>query len=545
MAETTTTIVKDFVTSEHPIYAKRKTQWEKDERRYRGGRHIHKDLFPFQWEQAGLSGTTAATSSDEYELMIGNLLGLNSDGDHFSNRKEMIRYLNFSKRMATKLVGRLSSEAPQPDKGYYFGMLGTVRKPEDRAGTLSRAEILWHNCDRKGSPLVAWWNEQQRWAMVTGHRWVGVEVPAAVAASEEQERRLAIRPYLVAHSPLACPNWVHEGGLLQALVIKLSTRAISKDGKYSGGEQTTQRLLYVRAGYADLGEDYKKGGWWKFKDDGNPLLVEGTQPMGKLSRTGGEIPYTMLYQEEDDQEVSRSAMETLNNMSVAYLNAASAQTNDVIEGGGRALYLLGVNRQANNVAAEMTKAGARHRPVPGVDGRPNPGIHDTGSVSASGPIKEVLDQIKQEAAFVAMDETQRSPDASGIARQIEFMEVETPVLSMMAFNREGAENECLRWLCQLWRRSTAADQSNTEVAMVTWNKRIDLKMGVGDWLEVFDAVEKANARSATLTAEGVKAILADKGIVVEDEVWTAIAEEIKASIELDVQGAAQDGISVF
>ena len=166
-----------------------------------------------------------------------------------------------------------------------------------------------------------------------------------------------------------------------------------------------------------------------------------------------------------------------------------------------------------------------------------PEIYDTGSVSSSGQIKEVLAQIREEAAHVAMDETQRSPDASGIARQIEFMEVETPILSLMAFNRESAENQCLTWACQLFGTQPSARGH--------WNKKIDLQMDAEDWLEIFDAAAKADARSTTLTVEGLRAIARDKGLVIEDEKWNLIEQEIKADRDREAQASAVDDVTVF
>lgn len=527
--------IKDVLTKPHPLYEKRKAQWERDERRYKGGHHVTKDLIPFQWEDSTL---TLPESEEAALAVIGQQLAGGETRNHFEQRAQTATYVNFGRRMTKKFVGRLAADAPKPGEGYDFGSLGTVRDIKDLEPPLTRAEHLYYNCDLQGSPLVSWMNEVQRQSMNTGHRWVGVTSPPDVSTSPLDWER-GIRPYFSHFGPLAGPNWEFGRKGLDFLVLNISMREmIGEDGSYSG-KFVDGKLLYVRAGYDGLGASYNKqeGGWWKFKADGTPLRQDGKHVSGTLKRTKGVIPYCALIYEQDQAEFSRSGTTELNNISASYMNISSAGDNDAIESGARTIYLLGVSQEANNLAAAKKKEGSRQIPVPADDQGRVPQIYDTGATSASEAVETSLKRKREEAAIIAQDELRRSPDASGVARQIEFLEVENPQLALMAFNRESTENQLLGWGCELFQ--VPAD------ARVIWPKSFDLETDVEDWMELFDAANKAGVRSKTLTLEGLKGIAKEKGIQIDEATWTLIKNELAEEADREVQEAAVDDVNVF
>lgn len=527
--------IKDVLTKPHPLYEKRKEQWERDERRYKGGSHVIKDLIPFQWED----GTLTLPESEEAALaVIAQQIAGGDTRNHFDQRAESATYVNFGRRMTKKFVGRLAADAPKPGEGYDFGSLGTVRDIKDLEPPHTRAEHLYYNCDLQGSPLVSWMNEVQRQSMNTGHRWVGVTSPPDVSKSPLDWER-GIRPYFTHFSPLAVPNW--EFGLkgLDFLVISISMREMTgEDGSYSG-KYVDGKLLYVRATYAGLGETYNTptGGWWKFKADGTALMEGGEHVRGTLKQTSGVIPYCALIYEQDLAELSRSGTTELNNISASYMNISSAGDNDAIEAGGRTIYLLGVSNAANNLAATKKKEGSRQIPVPADDEGNIPQVYDTGATSASEAIETSLKRKREEAAIIAQDELRRSPDASGVARQIEFLEVENPQLALMAYNREATENQLLGWGCALFR--VPAD------ARVSWPKTFDLETDVEDWEKLFEVAGKAGIRSKTLYKRGLRGIAKEKGLPIEDNDWTAIDAEIDEEADRQAQEADVDDVDVF
>lgn len=526
-----TDLITELVTAEHPIYAERKADWKRDEDRYRGGKHVRKELRPFAWE-------TDDTRPDlkEEEAMARLALeraGAQTVSSTYALRQLSATYLNFPKRMTEKFVGRLSSESPKPGEGYNFGSLGKVSESADERNAYSRAEMVWTNCDLKGSPFVAWFNEVQRWAMVTGHRWVGVTAPVVAPQSIEDEAN-GLRPYLTHYSPLDVPNWQFAaGGELRFMVIRVQERVLVKDGKYHGKHEYI-RLLYVARGVIDLGPEYVRGGWWKFDDEGKPLTGPGNQ--GGLEATGGTIPYTPFFYEQDEKELSRSGTSDLANIAISYMNISSAGDNDAIEGGGRTLYLLGVDQHAHNLATEMRMQGSRHIPVPTVEGRV-PAIFDSGSVSASSAIEESLKRKVGEAALIAQDELRLSPDASGKARQVEFMDVKMPRLALMALNREAAERTILQHLCRFWGLEPTAD--------VQWKKVYDMETTVEDWVLLFDTADRVGVISPTLVQKGLHGIATEKGLPLKREDWDKINAEVSSSLDRETQARAADPFSTF
>lgn len=527
--------IKDVLTKPHPLYENRKEQWERDERRYKGGRHVIPDLIPFQWED----GTLTLPESEEAAMaVIAQQLSGADTGKHFKQRAQNATYLNFARRMTEKFVGRLAADAPKPGEGYDFASLGTVRDIKDLEPPHTRAEHLYYNCDLQGSPLVSWMNEVQRQSMNTGHRWLGVSSPPEVSTSP-LDWELGIRPYFTHFGPLAVPNWEFGLNGLDFLVINISMRElIGEDGSYSG-KYVDGKLLYVRAGYSELGPEYtaRTGGWWKFKQEGTPLRNGGEHVRGTLERTRGVIPYCALIYEQDLAEFSRSGTTELNNISASYMNISSAGDNDAIEAGGRTLYLLGVSNAANNLAAAKKQEGSRQIPVPSDEGGQIPDIYDTGSATASSAIEVALKRKREEAAILAQDELRRSPDASGVARQIEFLEVENPRLALMAYNREATENQLLGWGCALFR--VPAD------ARVYWPKSFDLETDVEDWEKLFEVAGKAGIRSKTLNKRGLRGIAKEKQLPIEEDVWSKIDAEIDEEADREAQEADVDEVDVF
>lgn len=515
-------LAPDFIKDQHPIYKDRLSEWETNEKVFRGGRRVRELLQPFHWES--------------------------NDQAHFDARKSMATFVTFPSRMAERFVGYLAGSAPVPGEGLDFGAMGAVRDLGSLRQPFTQAEMLFYDVDREGSAMTAWMNEQQKWSMVTGHRWLGVESPmaspdpvtGAARTLTKADEQLGFRPYWVSFSPLQVPNWYYDEGMLKALVLSIRRRMLAKDGAYSG-KYTDLRLLYVAAGFEDLGERYAMGGFWFFDAEGLmvdargvPVGSESEQHQGDLTATAGEIPYTPLFYGMDRDDFSVSGTTEITGAALAWMNLYSAGLNDAIEGGGRSLYILGTDPTSFDKTAKVKQSGGRLIPVPAVkdgDRTTVPTIYDTASVSASSAITEMLERTREAAAIIASDELVRGPDTSGEARAIEFQDVKAPKLSIMAYHREAAENALLRWTEM--RFGHASPQSGT-----AWTKQFDVEDAVADWLEVFDAAFKAEVKSPTLQFLGISSMLKSKGLAPEKSVLNAIEAEIQEAHAQAMQGAS-------
>lgn len=508
-------ILRGFLTSNHPIYDEMEERWERNEAAYRGGDDAREYLQKFQWET------------------------LTADGaEHFENRQATASYVPFPSRMVERFVGYLSKDAPSPGEGYDFGSLGEVREMSELTAPLTRAELLWYDADNAGGSFLAFMNDVQKWSVVTGHRWVGVESPRieegkATTLKDEQD---GLRPYLVDYSPLNVPNWHFEHGKLAVLRIEFSERILSDtrdaEGNYEQG-YTTLNLLYVAEGFDLFGDDYSGGGWWMFDSEGEAFPTIEDQWTGDLVQTEGVIPFVPMFFATDRKTLSRPGLSDIAASALGYMNLSSAGDNDAIEGGGRTMYVLGVDKQSFNVAAEVKKAGGRLIPVPPatVGGTPTvPTIFDTASVDASTAIETAIERKNKEVAIAASDELVRSPDASGEARRIEFQDVKAPRLSLMAGYRESVEIQLLRWVQQ--RFGLAPDAS------VVWPNTYDVDDSAEDWTRVSDLAFKMGVESATLNWTMISSVIRDRGLVPDEDTVRKIEDEIRQQAEEKAQARA-------
>lgn len=529
-------IIREVINAEHPIYTRRKAEWQRNEARYRAGRHVEDELIPFDWEtlEAGFEAQNEAALQELVEQQL--LAGKAGKETHFQQRKRLATFPSLPKRMAQKFVGHLAAEAPKPGEGYDFAGLGSVREPEDLRAPYSRGELVYFDADKQGTHWTAFFNEVQRWAMVTGHRWIGTTSPPGGAATQADEQR-GQRPYLVHLSPLDVPNWHFGAEGLDFLVLDRHERVLVKNDQYHGKTETL-KLLYIRQGFATFGDAYAAGGWWLLDKDGIVQTTpDGTERRGDLEATQGIIPYCPFYYEQDQRDLSRSGTEEVGRLAAEYMNVRSAGMNDLLVGGGRSLFALGVDKGAHDQASKQIAGGSRFIGVPaGRDGTV-PTIYDTGQVSIGEGVNRWLSDILTAAATLAQDELLRSPDASGAARRIEFLGTQVPMLSQMAYNREQAENFHLRMIALHFGVSNGP--------RVLWKKKFDLESTVEDWMALFDAAARVNATSPTLAKEGLRGIAKDKSLTITEEAWKQIDAEIDDSADAEAQSRALDRTQVF
>lgn len=508
-------LAQDFVKDTHPVYQLNQETWARNEALYRAGRAVRQHLQPFYWEGG-------------------------QEDEHFKSRQEMAAYVPFPARMAETFVGYLSEVAPAPEAGLSLGSLGEVRSREALAAPYTEAELVFYSVNRRWTSMAAFFAEAQKFSVVTGHRWLGVEVPrfeTATGTATAADVQAGRRPYWMSLSPLQVTNWYYDEGRLSALVLATRVRRLQRDGAYAGAKPQEQRLLYVAAGCEELGEAYAAGGFWLYDKDGNPLSADGTQSgeqlTGDLVSTEGEIPFVPLFYMADDDEFSRPGVTDLGSAAIAFMNLFSAGINDALEGGGRTQYVLGANKTSFNRAVDVKAQGGRLVPIEAVmvaEGQwVVPQIHDTASASASTAITEMLQRTQTAAALIAADELVRGPNTSGEARAIEFRDVKAPRLSIMAHHAEGAMQQLIRW--------TEMRFGHAPAGWAHWPKTFDIENTVEDWKAIFDIAALAGAESPTLTALGINAILKTKGQKPPADQARAIEEEIRASFDRNRQGA--------
>jgi len=505
-------LLKDFATATHPTYDDRLAEWTKAEKVYRGGTEVRELLQLFYWEEHRSDEGDGATD-----------LGTT----HYDARKDSATFPEFTKRMVERFVGALSSEAPNPEDGDLdISSLGNIRPKSELSAPLTKAELLYYDVDRKGATLPTFMNTAQKWSMVMGHVWCGVEAPqdTGVVRTEADEQN-GFHPYLVRYLPSAVPNWIYEDGRLVALVINISSRTVVKDGGYDGTVDTL-KLVYIAGNYTEITEDFGAvGGWILLDSEGEFVYEEGQTVQGTLEKTGGEIPYVPLFYTDDDDAFSIAGTTEIASVDISYMNLASAGDNDAIEGGGRMLLVLGTDTTSFNKAAKVKREGGRMIPIePSVIGGSTitPSIYDSASVSASSAIEAALKRKKDEASTIAADELTRGPNTSGEARKVEFLDVKLPRLSIMAGHREAAEQSLINFAEQRWGIASPTGK-------VSWKRDFDYETDVEDWESVLEAAFKMDVNSPTLNAKALKGIIDSKRLAIDPADWTQIEAEIVES----------------
>jgi len=478
--------LSDILSSKNPVFVKMGGDtglWAKNERRLRGGYDIVDELFPWDYETKG-------------------------QGEH-KERQDRAVYVNFPARMTEKFVGHLSREAPRPGDAVSFGPLGEITPTP--AGELTRADMLYRSVDGTGdygTDWVSFFDGVQKRAMATGHRWLVVEMPAVPEESRGKQMTKADedagqRPYVVEYSPTKVPDWHYDNGVLQWLLVKYGVRVPKVEGGKFEAVEEERTTLYVRSGYTGLGTSFMLGGWFMY--DAEDKLID----FGDWERTNGEIPAVPFFYDTDKTTFSRPATTQIGQIAVAHMNLGSAGDNDAIEGGIRRIWGLGIRPEEHEQVVKQVKAGSRFVSIStsSAEGR-NPQIIDSASASANEAVESRMTRHEESAAFLAMDELRTGANTSGFARQMEFFNVKSPRLALMARHRSAAENAILRYAILRW------GEMDTSSAFIKWKPDYDPSPVIKDVAEVFALLTEREINSTTLDTLLVKVVLEDKGLAV-------------------------------
>ncbi|HET9010852.1 MAG TPA: hypothetical protein VFN38_03510, partial [Gemmatimonadaceae bacterium] len=412
-----------FLDSTHPIWDREQETWVRNERVVRAGRLVWDYLARFRYEY-----------------------GVGEQG--YRDRQQAIVFLNFADIYLTEMCGQLMRHAPTPGNGLDFAELGEIGRT-GRSPSPSNAELLYYNTDGVGVYGSEWdpyWTGVMKRAGVTGHRWCVAETPRrreGVRPSLRAERILKIRPYMVDHSPVAVRNWDDQDGDLSFAIIDMPYRGIKVEGDLYTATNGGARLLYTAEGFTDFGPAYKAGGWWLFSPERTILASSETTRAAARSgweSTDGRIPmFPMFYERyagtKDEPSMSRSGVDELCQMAIAYMNMVSARNFDAWDAAASILLLLGVSdTQVHNAVAKQWKDGYKLISVP-ADPLTNvvPQVHDgsMGTVTSDvfkGATEEIIAAARQTAALEATS----VPDSSGASKTAGFGQVKAPRLALMA-----------------------------------------------------------------------------------------------------------------
>lgn len=527
----------DWLKTEHPLYTERRPEWERCERRFRGGLGVLKELRRFDWETGASGG--ASDKSDERALQAAVearlLLQQLDDVSHFEQRQSMATYVSFPEAFAALLVGHMMRQAPEADSALKFGTLGDVARQE-RTTTPSQAELVYYNVDGIGNDGSMWdnfWTEVEKWAMCTGHRWMMVEARQKPTNREDEMR--GRRPFLVSYSPLAVTNWHHEDGQLQMAIIKLPYREPRLDnGSFSGNETKYGHRLLTRAGFQGFGDAYEGGGWWDFDEDGN----QRANRSGTWEGTKGEIPLWIHYYERDREKLSRSGVFEIGQAAIAHMNLSSAADFDAWDAASSLTWLAGVDRSGFGLAMEKVASGSRFVPLPpaeiGGDKAIVPSVSDgsQGAVTAGvfeGRLKSILEAVRELAAR----EVSGTPDSSGLSKQMGFQDAKSPRLSLMASEMESSQNTAIRFLELRFGKTSPS-------GAVKWPREFELAPVLDKLNGFLDAQETANVRSPELTARALMVAADNAGLISDDDDRKKLHDEFVKLVGDGAKAAAQE-----
>lgn len=528
-------LVKSILDLKHPAYEANLARWQRAERRLRAGEPATAELAPFGFETP--------------------------DGEEHTRRKTRAVCLPLMHETARKFVDSVSRESPRPgeahtDRGLSFGTLGTVRPAlggvvegtDDGnapavTGTgltaASRAEMVWTNADGTGddgAPLETWLDGVHRRSMATGFRWVGVETPprdpAKTYTAADDDGPL--RPYAVEFSPTQTPYWRHDHGTLQVLHVVLSVRDPQLvDGRLVDKPET-RHLLYVREGFDRFGERFKAGGWWLFTDDGD-TLAEGT-----WEATGGAVPFTRFFYERDPQDPTgaRAGLDEVGSIQTGLMDLESAARHDAHVRSSGLIIITNVTKEAHAKGAKQLVGGSN---FVGIETNPEstgtPSIHDMASVSASTAVTEEIDRLFAWFKSIATKELTTAPDASGVAKQVEYEAEVSPRLAHMAKMREEALAFLLRMFELRW-----GGPGTTPTSFVRFPREYSLEPALSRVLKAAEVIQATGVSSPTISAKLADAALAEAGVVLSEAERTVVRDEIQqgATRAAQARAAADD-----
>jgi hypothetical protein len=519
----------DWLDDTHEVFDANVERWEQNERRLRGGDYVLGELRPFLWES--LPGETVQIDRATQTAPEGEVAG-----QHYEARQQQATYLNFPEMYVVAMTGHLERARPLPGAGLSFGELGEVRRERDYA-LPTPAEQVYYNCDgvgNDGSQWDNWWFGVWQRAAATGHRWLMVE-----ATSERPRTRLdelmGRRPYLVEFAPQQVTNWHFEQGRLAFAVVRIAVRNpfVDSDGALQGNTPTQGYLLLVREGFANLGLEFADGGWFQF--DSDKVLVAS----GNWAMTNGEIPMWPLYYKRDtgvvssDEEVypsipaiSQPGVTELGQAAIAYMNLSSAADYDAWDAASSLRFLLGVDREGFNIARTAWDGGSQIVPVPANQGGQIPQVADGSGGAVVGQVFDVLLKRKlAEVEKLAMQEATGSPDASGVAKQVGFVDIKAPRLSNVASEIEQAQNVAIFFLELRWGRGQPSGS-------VVWPREFDVIDIAQDITDVFNAEKLTGYKSPTLGSRLMVRMATEKGFITDDVDAKTIEDEYKASARL-------------
>ena len=494
-----TDITQSIIKLEHAEYRAKKGAWERNERRFAGGEDVFDDLRAFTWEQSNEAA--------------------------YSERQDRAVYPEFPAMTAERFVGILAQHFPQEGSGLDLGTLSGSDGGR-------RADMLKANADGVGSDartLERFWADAMEAAMATKYRWILAEAPRTAPQTLADEEEGA-RPYLVEYSPLSVPYWHYERGSLQCVRVEIESSGPRIVGGVVKDDTETLHYLMTREGFTGWGEAFQGGGWWIVDDEGM-VVGEGEQELsGTWDRTGGEIPMCRLYYERGSRGDQRTGITQLGRIAVAYMDLFSAQMNDAWESGSGVTFLNGVSRSQWDDIVEAGKNNAKWVPVPGEDGS-KVTVQSISEGSGSQVLGSTLEGLEKLAMQLIARELVTSPDASGKARQIQFMQGNSPRLASMAGNLEEAMVTSLRFLEQRW---TGGDS-----VQVDWQKQYDLKTVVEKIEGVLQLFSEAEAKSPTLFADMLVAAAKSEGLLTrsdeDEESEETVRSEVRESLDLPMR----------
>ena len=516
--------VQSIIAAKSQEWRDKHEAWKRNEKRFAGGEDVFESLRPFRWER-------------------------HNAGD-YQARKDRAVYPEFPAMVAEKFVGILFSQWPEGE-GLSLGQL------ETRDSGI-RADMLRENADGVGADarsLFAFWAEAMQRAVATKYRWILAEGPAVRATTLADEIDGA-RPYLVEYSPVQVPYAYESRGTLQAVRIELTETTPEVEAGEFKEEERTIHYLMTREGFEGWGTleqtaaagapPFAAGGWWMVDDEGDVIERDGEAMQGDWTRTDGEIPMCRLYYERGRQGDSRTGITHIGRIAVAYMDLFSAQMNDAWESGSGAVFLNGVNLEQWKTVTGVDENGKRlvdgkMIPVPGVEGGGQVSIQPVAMGEGSSVLNATIERLMTLAMQLIARELVTSPDASGAARQLEFLRGNAPRLVHMAGNVEEAMGASLRYLEQRW-------VGGEPQARVSWSRSFDLKTIIEKLQGLFELFETVGARAPRLFADLLFDAARGEGLVsnsdedgadaIKDEIFNSMAAGVRRE-QIEAQRAEE------
>jgi hypothetical protein len=540
-----------WLDSKHPIWIACRAEWERNERRARGGTAILQELRRFDWEAVGKG--------------------------HYGLRQARATYVPLPSLFIETISGHIFRDAPQFD-------YGTMGKVERRKGQLapSMAELIDFNIDGlgiTGSQAAPFWQHSLDRAMATGHIWQMAEAPATPPKNQRDEIQ-GLHPYLVNFSTLQVTNWYEEEGVPQFYVVRLPYRRPARnltqpDAELEGNAGDLGYYLLTRRGFDGFGPEYGAGGWWRFNPDGELMDRRGAPWKGTWddAGTGGDIPLWPLFYRRDSGLVatpadehlmaereealhaagvewnaghpamSRSAITELGAIAVSYMDVSSAADFDLWDMGQRLLFLMGVDPESHNIVTDMMADGNRVIPVQHAAGKDAPPT--VGGLPADGGVADAfnaaLDRKLKLAQNIAAMEASGAPDSSGASKEAGFTEKMVPRLSQTAGNLQSAMNTAIPALERRAAAGLAALIGGPIAATGTATVKRDFKIvDVEEAIrETFTLEKLTGYRSVTLGGQLMKENARRRGFLKSEDDAATIGGEYEDSAKQAAAAADQ------